>query len=919
MSSPPDGGRRLTRLFDAWNRRLPSAGQLALAALVVGIVTGVALSAGYDVGAAQRSLGLVELSSRWGRLLRSLHAWSGHALLLLALAHTAEHLALRSEARLPPWRWIRVVLLVPVLVGLLLSGFILKGDAEAEMARHVVAGLLDRLPWGPAAAAALTGTGRDLQLPYVHHAATLTVLVAWLAVEHGRRVWPSNAALLYALAGIAAGALLNAPALHDGVDPVVKGPWFLVAVQELLHWTSRPGWLWGLAALPLAALALLPRLGPRPRGAAVRLLAAGLITYALVGLFAQLFRGPGWALRPPWAERPASRAAGALLHPLTWERHDESKVALLRGRVEGCLSCHDGVTGIEPAHAAQVAGCSGCHLGDPQAPGAEAAHRGLVRVPGNLDTAALTCGRPGCHDGAVERVQGSMMANVPGMIAVDRWALGEQRSPDGTARVAELGSSPADTHLRQMCVGCHLGRIKEHPAPTREQSRGGGCVACHLRELERRDYAPWRSRGFAHPRLSVQVEDGGCFGCHARSARISLAYAGWTEAGPGAGAGAGVTAGARLRDGRVAWRAPADVHHERGLACVDCHTARETMGDGQRHAHEEQATRVRCTTCHRVTPARSVAWTALDGPVQATVRSRLGEPAPGRYLMEDRTGEPLTNAWPLPGGRVELRGKLSDRRHLATPPAAACTEIEGHRGLSCQACHAAWVTTCSSCHTQWDGRAERIDPLTRRREPGAWVEYDGQPAAGPPALGVFTRDGATRVEPVVPGMIMTLNGPAVAAPSPLPDTAGPLLSKETRFVRAYALAVPHTTTRAGRSCASCHREPSALGYGRGALALARVDGRWTWRFEPEHAASPFDGLPADAWIPFLSDRPATATRTALRPLDREAQLRTLAVGACLPCHDPALPRWRGLYLRFRESLGRATPRCEVPPSPPIRP
>ena len=65
-------------------------------------------------------------------------------------------------------------------------------------------------------------------------------------------------------------------------------------------------------------------------------------------------------------------------------------------------------------------------------------------------------------------------------------------------------------------------------------------------------------------------------------------------------------------------------------------------------------------------------------------------------------------------------------------------------------------------------------------------------------------------------------------------------------MRAYALAVPHTTTRAGRSCASCHGDPFALGYGRGRLTLARVDGGWTWRFEPEQEASPVDGLPLDA-------------------------------------------------------------------------
>jgi hypothetical protein len=906
------------RLFERWNRRLPSAGHLALAALAVGVVTGIVLAAGYDVGAARRSLALLELTSRSGRVVRAVHAWSGHLLLLLALAHAVEHLALRSEAGVPTGRWIRIVAAAPLLIGLLLSGFVLKGDAEGELARSVVRGLLQRLPAGSSVATALTGVGTDLQVAYVHHVATLTIAVAAIAIEHGRRLWPSVGAVAGALLACLAGSALLSPGLHDGVEPIVKGPWYVVAIQEALHWLSRPEWLWVAAAAPLAALAILPRLSGRWRAFTLRLLVAGLVAYAALGVFGQLFRGEGWAFRVPWARLPASRADVPILRPLAWGSIDETRTPVVRGTVEGCLGCHDEVTGIEPAHASQAVGCSGCHLGDPQTPDAAAAHAGMVRVPGNLDTATLTCGQSGCHGSAVDRVRGSLMATVRGMIAVDRWAFGEQDHPDGTDGVAQLTTSPADTHLRQMCVGCHLGRLKEKPGPATELSRGGGCVACHLREPERRDYAPANPRRFAHPQLTVRVEDRSCFGCHSRSARIALTYAGWWESGVGEDEVRSLPAGSwrRLQDGRLVSRAPADVHHDKGMACVDCHTAGETMGDGKAHAHEEQATRVRCETCHRTAPGRGVAVSALEPSVQATIRARLGDAAPQRLLLEDRTGEVLTNAWELPDGAVELRGKIGARRHVGTPPAPACSAIRGHERLSCQSCHTPWVTTCVSCHTQWDRAADRLDVLgTGRRERGAWVEYDGRPRRDAPALGVHTRDGVTRIEPVVPGMILTLNGPDVPAPDALPETAEPLVGERTRFLRAYALAVPHTTTTVGRSCASCHRDPFALGYGRGELSLEQVKSAWEWRFEPEHEVLPQDGLPADAWIAFLGGPGAVATRRALAPLERDAQLRTLAVGACLECHDPATHRGRAIYSDFRASLGRATASCRVPPSP----
>jgi hypothetical protein len=922
MSTPPGSGGRAARLFGRWNARFPSAGHLALAALGLGVVTGVALSVGYDVAAPRHSLALVQLTSRSGRLLRALHAWSGHVLLVVALLHVVEHLVARSEERMRFGGWVRAVASGPLLLAILLSGFMLKGDAEGELARQVVAGLLERLPVGGAAlATALLGAGPDLQLPYLHHVATLTVVTALLAVEHGRRIWPSEGAVVAVLLAASAGALLLPPALHDGVDPVVKGPWYFVALQEALHWLSRPSVAWAFLALPVAALVALPRVHGPVRARLLGALALGLVAYVLVGAWAEVFRGAGWELRAPWSGGPSSRGERPLFRPLAWARLD-GELPRVRGEVEGCLACHREVAGIEPAHGAEVAGCAGCHLGDPFAPDAAGAHAGMVRVPGNLDAAALTCGRNGCHGELVSRVRGSLMGTARGMIAVDRWAFGEQPTPDGSATAADLGSSPADTHLRQLCVSCHLGRLKAQPAPTGELSRGGGCAACHLSYPERRDYSRESPGRFTHPRLSVQVADGGCLGCHGRSGRISLSYAGWREAGPGEDDARARAAGSsrRLEDGRIVARAPADVHHDAGMACIDCHTAREAMGDGRTRLHEEQATRVRCETCHRTRAGRSVPNAELDAEAAAIVRARFRETPPARLLLEDRSGEPLTGAWELPDGRVEQRGKLGGKRLLATRPARACTELEGHARLSCQSCHTPWVTSCAACHTQWDAEGKAVHALDGLERTGAWVEYDGPPRSVAPALGVLRRDGESRIEPVAPGMIMTLNPPGAAAPRELPAGAGSLVGSRTRFLRAYALAVPHTTTRAGRTCASCHQDPFALGYGRGTLALERRAGRWAWRFEPVYAPSPQDGLPADAWIPFPSSAAeaakGVATRTELAPLERDAQLRTLAVGACLPCHDPGSPAGRALYARFRDSVARAGPRCRVPAPPP---
>ncbi|HEY6005256.1 MAG TPA: hypothetical protein VIV57_20415, partial [Anaeromyxobacter sp.] len=244
-TSPPEPGGRAVRWFARWNARLPSAGHLALAALALGVATGVALSAGYDVTAPRRSIALALLGGRAARALRAAHAWSGHLLLVLALLHVVEHVLARSDGRMRLGVWVRAVASAPLVLALLVSGFMLKGDAEGELARQVMSGLIERLPLaGAPLATALLGAGADLQLPYLHHAATLTVATTLLAIEHGKRLWPSARALAAAMAATAAGALLFPPALHDGVDPVVKGPWYFVGLQEVLHWLTRPAAAW---------------------------------------------------------------------------------------------------------------------------------------------------------------------------------------------------------------------------------------------------------------------------------------------------------------------------------------------------------------------------------------------------------------------------------------------------------------------------------------------------------------------------------------------------------------------------------------------------------------------------------------------------------------------------------------------------
>ncbi|NBC18536.1 MAG: hypothetical protein GVY18_14615 [Bacteroidetes bacterium] len=585
-----------------------------------------------------------------------------------------------------------------------------------------------------------------------------------------------------------------------------------------------------------------------------------------------------WMQRP----RPASSA----------EPYVEA--ATVSPDAETCLDCHAGMTGFSPFHDPAALGCFGCHGGDPTDPTVEGAHASMVVVPGNLSTAMQTCGGTACHTDLVNRVETSLMASGRGIVSVNRWVFGEQPTPNGTDGLADLGHSLADAHLQQLCTVCHLGTEKEAPGPVTELSRGGGCVACHVQYHDVRDAA-------THPALTVQVGNDTCFGCHSRSGRISTNYEGWHETLLTASEMPDSTNYRLLADERVFEQMPDDVHHAAGLACIDCHTSRETMGDGQVYLHQDAAVDVACTDCHTSEPPPTVGWADLDRESRMIVLLRHQQPFPDRkFVTTARRGTPLVNVFLDDTGQPVLEGKLDGTRRPLAAPVEAC-RVPGHERVTCQSCHTAWVPQCLGCHTQQDTE-------------GRWREFASDFLAGPPTLGVRTSaaartpDEGARIEPFAPGMIMTLNTHQRDV-----RTDPATLAQEGSFHRLFAPAVPHTTAAAGRSCASCHLDPVALGYGQGDLKLVRDDGttgRWT--FTPSFAALR-DGLPADAWIPFLGERDdASTTRVDARPFSRVEQQRILRVGACLTCHDPTPANQRRIYDDFGAALQRVTQRCIVP-------
>lgn len=948
-------------------------GDAALATFVLCAISGVLLAPGFDARDGARSIAEWLLANPGATVLRNLHYWTAQAFVVLTLLHGWDHLRRGSEARLAPGAWLRLVASVPVLAFLMLSGFLLRADADAQQARRILEEVVGQVPLaGPMLATLLFGTDdASLQVVYLHHAATATLIVWLVIVDHARRSWGSARAMVAVTLGAGVLALLLSPGLHDGRDPVIKGPWYFLGLQELLHWTPWPLIVVGLAAVALLLVAWIPRWTTPVAARAKRGLFIALAGYFVLCALALFVRGENWSLRPDgpvWPAGPGDLQAGPALTHASIDAATATLPTVL-GRPEGCMACHAGMTGFSPAHQPQALGCASCHLGHGFTLDKRRAHAGMVLVPGNIADAGRTCGQSACHAGVVPRVERSIMATFAGVISTNRKVFGDSEgidpdaapslhSPPSPPHARDLGHGAADSHLRQLCVACHLGQAKTVWGPITQESRGGGCNACHLKygpeaaaalvayvpEVPEREDGgpptppPPSDRPFpkVHPRLSVQADGSHCFGCHSRSSRISTSYEGWHELrndpSPAALA-ASASQFRRLDDTRYFVRRSADVHHTAGLDCIDCHTALEVMGSGQAVAHKAQALRVRCEDCHAAPGSTLAAQRILDiDPESRKILALRGWTiAPGERVGSTRSGDTLVNVSVDGQGRGRLRRKGTGQPAPLAPQAAICAQGGGHQRLGCSSCHTAWAPQCNTCHTSFDPKSEGHDHLAMKFVPGEWNESSLEFEAGAPTLGVRLASGLGErggevVDTFVPGMILTID-----------RNLQPGRPADTVFRRLFAPIAAHTTQRQARSCESCHNDPMALGYGKGELRfeVARREvneapaqrsggvgtgergGRsariGTWRFTPARPASPHDGLPEDAWTGFLSERSGmVSTQPGARPFAVTEQRRILTVGACLTCHEGNSAVMRESVRDFPALLRRRSAQCALP-------
>lgn len=526
------------------------------------------------------------------------------------------------------------------------------------------------------------------------------------------------------------------------------------------------------------------------------------------------------------------------------------------GSVDMCLSCHKDEK-LDPAHDSAVIGCSPCHLGNPLAVTKEKGHEGIVRNPGDLRLVEKTCSVEGCHPADIHKVKNSLMATNRGILGTLLYYWGETDSQNTELTVEELlttgKSSLALDYYRKLCATCHLWKQKNDMPGVAQffNEKGGGCSACHyyvpgktgyneilVSDNEQEEVVETSDKKI-HPLITRQVHSVNCVRCHNRSGRIGTSYMGIFESeGYGTPYENGQLNGRQLPGARFYLEIADDVHHAKGMECIDCHTRNEVMGDGTSYAHYEEQLEISCEVCHGASPGTT------------------------------RKGNSLTNL-EHEEDKVVLVGKVDDKVHPVNPVKKGVCDFSQHKRVTCEACHSTWVAQCYGCHAKRDASLTHLDKLSLEETAGLWEEGRSYIRYERPMLGVW-QDEIVVVTPGCQDIVTVVN------------ENGRIDQSFDRFT--MAAINPHTTQAKGRDCIDCHASTKTVGLGEGTVFMRNGE----LVFVPvDQGVSTSAGstVPFDAYVTLDGEPLQHSSRSTLRPFNQRELRAILRVGLCVRCHN----------------------------------
>ncbi len=427
-----------------------------------------------------------------------------------------------------------------------------------------------------------------------------------------------------------------------------------------------------------------------------------------------------------------------------------------------CLKCHKNISKINKNHNFS---CEYCHIINGEK--SKCKKENVIKNPSNLKYVNLKCGK--CHEDDIKKVKNSLMATNAGIINITRYLWRVQQDIDLkfiTENIPE--NNLVDDFLRKVCLRCHL---YTEGAKRYGETRSSGCAACHV---------IYKNDGTHTHKFTKNIPSFQCLHCHNFN-RVGMDYEGFFE-----------------HDYSLAYRSPIirkkypkkiygviqhrlrpDIHYKKGMQCIDCHNKDEIMGDGNRYLFKYQAVKIRCIDCHKDQHKNDKNHQNLEC---YSCHSLWGFQDYGMHaIREDYQGY--------------FRWKFLKDINIPDTQKILLKSIDGYGDTS---------ELSDKKHINFKNIAPKItDYIAKKKKLGIWYILWTFRRWEDPVLGINQRGKISPVRPDYQFFVTWI------------DRDMKIKIDNKKMIFNWSPYVPHTTTKIGRDCYSCHFNLKSIGLGYG--------------------------------------------------------------------------------------------------------
>ena len=120
---------------------------MATASFLICVLSGIILAVPFDINKPYESITFLLITNPSASFFRNIHYWSAQFFLVFTILHLWDHLKAGTEKNQTHGIWLRLTISVLFMLFVMITGFILKADADSIQARRIISSLVETIPF----------------------------------------------------------------------------------------------------------------------------------------------------------------------------------------------------------------------------------------------------------------------------------------------------------------------------------------------------------------------------------------------------------------------------------------------------------------------------------------------------------------------------------------------------------------------------------------------------------------------------------------------------------------------------------------------------------------------------------------------------------------------------------------------------